>query len=111
MRTAKFILLTIWEEIFFYTVQAMYQRYNGYIGTSLFESWSLTVLGTRFTSLCVIVPGLFEHDLRAETMFCCTGALPLRSTKPGTESPQISLADGGGSRRRSTGLVHTVGCV
>jgi phospholipid-translocating ATPase len=68
MRTAKFILLTFWKEMFFYTMQAMYQRYNGYTGTSLFESWSLTVLNTLFTSLCVIVPGLFEQDLRAETL-------------------------------------------
>jgi phospholipid-translocating ATPase len=68
MRTAKFILLTFWKEMFFYTMQAMYQRYNGYTGTSLYESWSLTVLNTLFTSLCVIVPGIFEQDLQAETL-------------------------------------------
>jgi phospholipid-translocating ATPase len=68
MRTAKFILLTFWKEMFFYTMQAMYQRYNGYTGTSLYEPWSLTVLNTLFTSLCVIVPGIFEQDLRAETL-------------------------------------------
>ena len=49
-------------------VQALYQRYNGYTGSSLYENWSLTVLNTLFTSLCVIVPGMFEQDFSAETL-------------------------------------------
>ncbi|CAK3898983.1 phospholipid-transporting ATPase DNF3 [Lecanosticta acicola] len=68
VRTAKFILLTFWKEMFFYMMQALYQRYNGYTGTSLYESWSLTVLNTLFTSLCVIIPGIFEQDLRPATL-------------------------------------------
>ena len=68
MRTAKFILWTYWKEMFFYMVQALYQRYDGYTGSSLYENWSLTVLNTLFTSLCVIVPGIFEQDLSAETL-------------------------------------------
>lgn len=68
IRTAKFILWTYWKEMFFYLVQALYQSYNGYSGSSLFENWSLTVLNTLFTSLCVIVPGIFEQDLSAETL-------------------------------------------
>ncbi|KAK5132392.1 hypothetical protein LTR08_009122 [Meristemomyces frigidus] len=68
VRTAKFILWTFWKEMFFYMMQAMYQRHNGYTGTSLYENWSLTVLNTLFTSLCVIVPGIFEQDLKAETL-------------------------------------------
>lgn len=54
--------------MFFYLPQALYQRYNGYSGTSLYESWSLTVLNTLFTSLCVIIPGIFEQDLKAQTL-------------------------------------------
>jgi phospholipid-translocating ATPase len=54
--------------MFFYLMQALYQRYNGYTGTSLYESWSLTVLNTLFTSLCVIIMGVFEKDLRPETL-------------------------------------------
>lgn len=54
--------------MFFYLVQALYQSYNGYSGSSLFENWSLTVLNTLFTSLCTIVPGIFEQDLSAETL-------------------------------------------
>src|ERR1700753_1070968 len=68
IRTAKFILWTYYKEMFFYMVQALYQRYNGYTGSSLYENWSLTVLNTLFTSLCVIVPGIFEQDLQATTL-------------------------------------------
>jgi phospholipid-translocating ATPase len=68
VRTARFILATFWKEMFFYLPTALYQRYNGYTGTSLYESWSLTVLNTLFTSLCVVVPGIWEKDLSAETL-------------------------------------------
>ncbi|KAI2637227.1 phospholipid-translocating P-type ATPase [Hypomontagnella submonticulosa] len=68
VRTAKFILTTFWKEMFFYIPTAMYQRYNGYSGTSLYENWSLTVFNTLFTSLCVICLGIWEQDLSAETL-------------------------------------------
>jgi phospholipid-translocating ATPase len=67
-RTARFVLATFWKEMFFYLPTALYQRHNGYTGTSLYESWSLTVLNTLFTSLCVIVVGVWEQDLAAETL-------------------------------------------
>ena len=38
-RTAKFILWTFWKEMFFYMMQALYQRCDGYTGTSLYEMW------------------------------------------------------------------------
>ncbi|PQE15568.1 hypothetical protein CJF30_00005985 [Rutstroemia sp. NJR-2017a BBW] len=47
---------------------AMYQKWNGYSGTSLFESASLTVFNTLFTSLCVILLGIFDQDLEATTL-------------------------------------------
>ncbi|KAE8445058.1 hypothetical protein EG329_013772 [Mollisiaceae sp. DMI_Dod_QoI] len=68
IRTAKFILYTFWKEMLFYSIQLLYQRWNGYTGTSLFENNSLTVWNTLFTSLCVIIPGIFEKDLSAETL-------------------------------------------
>ncbi|KAK3945765.1 putative phospholipid-transporting ATPase DNF3 [Diplogelasinospora grovesii] len=68
IRTAKYILGTFWKEIVFYLVQAQYQRHNGYTGTSLFEPASLTVFNTLFTSLPVILLGIFEKDLAAETL-------------------------------------------
>ena len=68
MRTAKFVLMTFWKEFFFYMMQALFLRNNGYTGTSLYEPSSLTVLNTLFTSLCVIIMGIFEQDLARETL-------------------------------------------
>ena len=68
VRTGKYILGTFWKEIVFYLVQALYQQYTGYTGTSLYESTSLTVFNTLFTSLPVILLGIFEKDLRADTL-------------------------------------------
>lgn len=68
IRTGKYILGTFWKEIVFYIVQALYQRYNGYTGTSLYESASLAVFNTLFTSLAVILLGMFEQDIKAETL-------------------------------------------
>ncbi|KAG5976494.1 hypothetical protein E4U55_007305 [Claviceps digitariae] len=68
LRTGKYVLATFWKEIIFFLAQAHYQRFNGYSGTSLFESWSLTVFNSLFTSLPVILLGIFEKDLAAETL-------------------------------------------
>ncbi|KAK4096327.1 phospholipid-translocating P-type ATPase [Parathielavia hyrcaniae] len=67
-RTARFVLATFWKEMLFYLPTALYQGSVGYTGTSLYESWSLTVFNTLFTSLCVIVPGVWEQELAAETL-------------------------------------------
>lgn len=68
VRTARFYLATFWKEVFFYLPTAMYQRYNGYSGTSLYEMWSLTVLNFLFTSLSTICMGVWEQDLSADTL-------------------------------------------
>lgn len=68
IRTGKYVLGTFWKEIMFYLVQALYQHYNGYTGTSLYESASLAVFNTLFTSLAVILLGIFEQDLRSDTL-------------------------------------------
>ncbi|KAK8096982.1 aminophospholipid transporter protein [Apiospora kogelbergensis] len=68
LRTANFILATFWKELVFYLVQALYQRWTGYTGTSLYEEISLTVFNTLFSSLAVILPGILEKDLKAETL-------------------------------------------
>ena len=68
IRTGKYILMTFWKELMFYLLQASYQRWTGYTGTSLFESTSLTVFNTLFTSLPVIFLGIFEQDLNASTL-------------------------------------------
>lgn len=68
VRVGKYILATFWKELMFYLIQASYQRWCGYSGTSIFESTSLTVFNTLFTSLPVIFLGIFEQDLAASTL-------------------------------------------
>lgn len=68
IRTCKYTLGTFWKEMLFYLTQALYQRYAGYTGTSLYESWSLSMFNTLFTSLPVIFMGIFEKDLEATTL-------------------------------------------
>lgn len=68
IRTCKYTLGTFWKEMLFYLTQALYQRYVGYTGTSLYESWSLSMFNTLFTSLPVIFMGIFEKDLAASTL-------------------------------------------
>lgn len=68
LRTGRYVLATFWKEIFFYLIQAHYQRLTGYTGTSLFQSTSIALFNTLFTSLAVILPGIFERDLRADTL-------------------------------------------
>lgn len=68
VRICKYTLGTFWKEMIFYTVQALYQRWNGYTGTSLYEPWSLSMFNTMFTSLPVIFMGIFEKDLSPATL-------------------------------------------
>jgi phospholipid-translocating ATPase len=68
MRTCKYTVGTFWKEMLFYLTQALFQRSVGYTGTSLYESWSLSMFNTLFTSLPVIFMGVFEKDLSASTL-------------------------------------------
>lgn len=68
IRTCKYTVGTFWKEMLFYLTQALYQRWAGYTGTSLYESWSLSMFNTLFTSLPVIFIGVFEKDLAASTL-------------------------------------------
>ncbi|KIW21502.1 hypothetical protein PV08_02082 [Exophiala spinifera] len=68
VRICKYVLGTFWKEMLFYLVQAIYQRWTGYTGTSLYEPWSLSMFNTLFTSLPVIFMGVFEKDLAASTL-------------------------------------------
>ncbi|KAI9846365.1 MAG: hypothetical protein M1838_001316 [Thelocarpon superellum] len=68
IRTCKYTLATFWKEMLFYLTQALYQRWNGYTGTSLYESWTLTMFNTLFTSLPVLAIGIFEQDLLPSTL-------------------------------------------
>ncbi|KAL7934134.1 hypothetical protein V8C35DRAFT_46671 [Trichoderma chlorosporum] len=68
IRTSKYVLATFWKETFFFLIQAQFQRLNGFTGTSLYESWSLTLFNGAFTSLPVILLGIFDRDLQPATL-------------------------------------------
>ncbi|KAL7914975.1 hypothetical protein GGI35DRAFT_165130 [Trichoderma velutinum] len=68
IRTGKYVLATFWKETFFFLIQAQFQRFNGFTGTSLYESWSLTLFNGAFTSLPVILLGIFDRDLQPATL-------------------------------------------
>jgi phospholipid-translocating ATPase len=68
IRISKYVLATFYKELLFYVTQAMFQGYCGYTGTSLYEQWSLSMFNTLFTSLPVLVLGIFERDLSAATL-------------------------------------------
>ncbi|KAK9377760.1 uncharacterized protein V1513DRAFT_435181 [Lipomyces chichibuensis] len=68
VRLSKYVLATFYKEFFFYLTQAIYQRLTMYSGTSLYESISLTMYNTLFTSLPVLCLGIFLQDLSPETL-------------------------------------------
>jgi phospholipid-translocating ATPase len=43
VRICKYTLGTFWKEMLFYLVQAMYQRWNGYTGTSLYGKYPISL--------------------------------------------------------------------
>jgi len=68
IRTCKYVLGMFWKEMLLYLTQALYQHWNGYTGTSLYEPWSLTMFQPLFTCLPVVFIGIFEKDLAASTL-------------------------------------------
>ncbi|KAL2810880.1 hypothetical protein BJX63DRAFT_300236 [Aspergillus granulosus] len=68
VRICKYTLGTFWKEVIFYTTQALYQHSNGYTGTSLYEPWGLSMFNTLFTSISVMLLGIFTQDLSASTL-------------------------------------------
>lgn len=52
----------------FFLTQAIYQGYNGFTGTSLYEYWSGSVINVIFCALCIIFLGMFDQDLEASTL-------------------------------------------
>lgn len=68
VRTCRYILGTFYKEMFFYLTQAIFQRNVMFTGSSLYETWSLSMFNTLFTSLPVLCIGIFERDLRPSTL-------------------------------------------
>lgn len=68
VRTSKFVLCTFYKELLFYLTQCVYQRSTLFSGSSMYESWSLSMFNTLFTSLPVICIGMFDKDLKPATL-------------------------------------------
>lgn len=68
VRTCKFVLSTFYKELMFYLTQCVFQRYTYFTGTSMYESWSLSMFNTLFTSIPVICIGMFDKDLSPSTL-------------------------------------------
>lgn len=68
VRTSKFVLCTFYKELLFYLTQCVYQRNTLFSGSSMYESWSLSMFNTLFTSLPVICIGMFDKDLHPATL-------------------------------------------
>ncbi|CAG8568066.1 4348_t:CDS:1, partial [Acaulospora colombiana] len=68
IRVSKFVLGTFYKCICFYLTQGIFQFFTGFSGTSLYEAWTLSLYNTLFSSLPVIVVGIFEKDLKRRTL-------------------------------------------
>ncbi|KAJ1718107.1 drs2 neo1 protein, partial [Coemansia biformis] len=68
VRVSLFVMGTFYKCMAFYLTQLIYQFYSGFSGTSLFESWTLSMYNTLFSILPIMVVGVFEQDLRPDTL-------------------------------------------
>ncbi|KAJ1548614.1 hypothetical protein HK405_001855 [Cladochytrium tenue] len=68
IRNSLFTLAIFYKNIAFYGCQAIFQVFAAASGTSLFEQWALAANNVAFTSLPVIVVGIFEKDLNRTTL-------------------------------------------
>ncbi|KAF9116516.1 hypothetical protein BGX27_001810 [Mortierella sp. AM989] len=68
VRISKFVLGTFYKCATFYLTQGLFQIFTGFSGTSLYEQWTLSFYNTLFSSLPVMVVGMFEQDLKASTL-------------------------------------------
>ncbi|KAF9960353.1 hypothetical protein BGZ65_012446 [Modicella reniformis] len=68
VRVSKFVLGTFYKCATFYLTQGLFQLFTGFSGTSLYEQWTLSFYNTLFSSLPVMVVGMFEQDLMASTL-------------------------------------------
>lgn len=68
VRVSRFVLGTFAKVVTFYLTQGVFQFWTGFSGTSLYESWTLSMYNTLFSSLPVISVGIFEQDLKANTL-------------------------------------------
>ncbi|KAI9342517.1 hypothetical protein DFJ73DRAFT_603672, partial [Zopfochytrium polystomum] len=68
VRISAFTLGTFYKCVVLHIVQFLFQIWTGWSSTSLFEQWTLALYNVTFTSLPIIVVGIFEKDLNRSTL-------------------------------------------
>ncbi|KAJ1650120.1 drs2 neo1 protein [Dispira simplex] len=68
VRLCRFVHGTFYKCFAFYLTQSIFQHFTCYSGTSLYESWTLSMYNTLFASLPVIAIGIFDQDLPASLL-------------------------------------------
>ncbi|CAG8556284.1 20135_t:CDS:2 [Cetraspora pellucida] len=86
IRVSKFALGTLYKCMCFYLTQGLFQLFAAFSGSSLYEQWSLASYNTLFSSLPVMVIGIFEKDLNYDTLM----EIP-RLYKIGQENNQFNI--------------------
>ncbi|XP_065643609.1 phospholipid-transporting ATPase IF isoform X3 [Hydra vulgaris] len=67
-RLATVVLYFFYKNIAFITPQFFFQLYNGYSGQPLYAGVFLTTFNILFTSMPILLYGIFEKDLKEETL-------------------------------------------
>ncbi|PRP77110.1 hypothetical protein PROFUN_12965 [Planoprotostelium fungivorum] len=67
-RLSKLVLYSFYKNITFCMCQFWFAYYNRYSGQTLFDSWSLSMFNTLFTSLPILVVAAFDQDVSRRSM-------------------------------------------
>jgi len=68
IRVCRFLLGTFYKCTAFYTTQFLFQIFCGWSGASLYEQWTLALYNVLFSSIPVLIIGIFEKDVEKETL-------------------------------------------
>jgi len=68
IRVCRFLLGTFYKCTAFYITQFLFQIFCGWSGTSMYEQWTLSLYNVIFSSIPVLIVGVFEKDVEKETL-------------------------------------------
>ena len=67
-RISILILWSFYKNILLYVIQLWFGVFNGFSGQSLFEKWSISTYNVFFTSLAILVYGLYNSEFSQEAL-------------------------------------------
>jgi len=67
-RLSKLVLYSFYKNITFCMCQFWFAYFNRYSGQTLFDSWSLSMFNTLFTSLPILVVAAFDQDVSKKSV-------------------------------------------